>query len=46
MDITESKKTRKRGDWRDDRRVKAPGLQTIMCYLRPWVRALRQLWKT
>ena len=32
----ESKKKRRWGDRRDGRRVKAPGLQTIMCYLWPY----------
>ena len=32
----EPKKKRKWGDRRDGRRVKAPGLQTIMCYLWPY----------
>ena len=32
----EPKKKRKWGDRRDGRRVKAPGLQTVMCYLWPY----------
>ena len=32
----EPKRKRKWGDRRDGRRVKAPGLQTIMCYLWPY----------
>ena len=35
MSNTEQKKTRKWGDRRDGRWVKAPGLQTVMGYLFP-----------
>ncbi len=35
MSETEVKIKRKWGDRRDGRRIKAPGLQTIMCYLMP-----------